>query len=743
MVYLLFTPFVFYFLAWPIRNMLCWGCKVGSGDVQCGVNCVFDVIVCSFAHPFPSRKQGVSERLVTIGQRLATIGQELATIREDLRYIRVEQGKRAITLEEVIKTQGMAERLQQPHALAKSSGMTWTYQNGGDLDIGLCAVFEKNYAAFDAKVRDKQSMEQAIICAGLGMGKSRALMRVPEVLAHKTEGKTVFTFNVSFENGTSYQKEHERPSESAVVDRICFHLLGHTTDDMKAFVVWSEAHRAGFTLDELVERLCKYLGKEEQYPTNVVCLLMIDGVHNLSDNELVSDPESNGRIRSFLREVMLSCQMGSPFFLFSVCTLTAKKTAVDALTGSSVVPHYLQLPFLTKEPETMPKGRSTNLFDIVKGYGRAVEILCNVAKEHPEKDEPELLSILCEQVKIRYNGIVASVEDQTMLLRYALLKVPLKQDTDLAAHLSKGLMDIQKEGENLYLRLSLIWAIVNSSMTGSLLKGYTFAEKQDGASFESFVLWYRCLLSKLHDTGPTSMVLLHKGVQWMNEPSRHEFTNTPLTPRFAVRQTQTRGSKQNVHNNMQSKSSPKNSHHECAPFTDSAFQNAEKAPYGDIFLRLDKDVNEVLQVKHSENEKGAPMGKMWEEVEKSSDKTDVFLWHTTATFPEDWVTLCKQDDNLKDRVIGVVHAGNFEDYYHFFAQFWLNNAQTQAAEAQVNAHHDPKTSTESVLASRPVWPALLSRVPHIPNRTWITPLPPTRTRTTRWVPFLRRICKHS
>ena len=50
--------------------------------------------------------------------------------------------------------------------------------------------------------------------------------------------------------------------------------------------------------------------------------------------------------------------------------------------------------------------------------------------------------------------------------------------------------------------------------------------------------------------------------------------------------------------------------------------------------------------------------------------------------------------------------------------------------------------TGAVLASRPVWPATLSRVPHVPCHTWITPLPPTRTRTTRWVPCLRRICKH-
>ena len=47
----------------------------------------------------------------------------------------------------------------------------------------------------------------------------------------------------------------------------------------------------------------------------------------------------------------------------------------------------------------------------------------------------------------------------------------------------------------------------------------------------------------------------------------------------------------------------------------------------------------------------------------------------------------------------------------------------------------------TLLSSRPVWPALLSRGSHIPNHMWKTPLPPTRAMMTRHVPFFRRICK--
>ena len=441
-------------------------------------NFVFDGIVCSFCIFFSPAKQGVREDLSTIGRdlstalesllttrkdlstaredlssigknlstvleslltarkNLSTVLESLLTIRKELRDIRIKQGKRAISLEEVLAAPGMAQRLQHPFTLAETSGVTWAYQNGGDLQEELCQVFEENKTVFDANKRDKQGLQQAIICAGLGMGKSRTLMMVPEMLAAKTEDKTVFTFNVSFENGTPYNKEYESASMCPVLDRICFHLLGLVTD----FRQWSDDHRAGFTLDELVERLCK----KEQYPTNVVCLLMIDGVHNLAKNEL--DPASSDKIRVFLRKVMLSCQMTSPYFVFSVCTMTARKTAVDALKGSSVVPCYLRIPSVTTKPETLPATVPDKLFHIVKGFGRAVEVLCDVANKHPERDEPWLLSAVCDQIKLRYSGIVVSVEEQTMLLRYALLKKPLNEDTDLAAHLSMGLMGLLREG---------------------------------------------------------------------------------------------------------------------------------------------------------------------------------------------------------------------------------------------------------------------------------------------------------
>ena len=57
------------------------------------------------------------------------------------------------------------------------------------------------------------------------------------------------------------------------------------------------------------------------------------------------------------------------------------------------------------------------------------------------------------------------------------------------------------------------------------------------------------------------------------------------------------------------------------------------------------------------------------------------------------------------------------------------------------ADADKAFPPSSLLSSRPVWPALLSRGSHVPNHMWKTPLPPTRAMMTRHVPFFRRICK--
>ena len=654
MVYLLCTP-VSISSFWHHPFTTCWGCNVGSGDAQCGAT-LFLMLLFVVLHILFPHKQGIVEEL-----RKAEEG--LWKAREELKYIRIKQGKQAISVKDVLAEPLLAQRLQHPFELAKTSGMTWTYQNRDDLQNGLCEVFEKNYTAFAAKERDKQALLQPIICAGLGMGKSRALMMVPEMLANKTKGNMVFTFNVPFENGPTYNSEYESMHMSAVLDRICYHLLGFTTDTSRTFRQWNDTHRADFTLDELVEGLCKHFGKEEQYPDNVVCLLMVDGVHNLVHDELC--PGGNKEIRVFLRDVMLACQMASPYFVFSVCTMTARKTAVDALKGSSVVPCYLQLPPVTTRPETLPKAVSDDLFEIVKGFGRAVEVLCDVAKDHPERvrDDPGLLIAVCDQIRVRYTGIVVSVEEQTMLLRYALLKKPVNEDADLAAHLSMGLMSLQREGGKTYLRLSLIWAIVNSiGRPGSLLAKYNFWETHSPSSFETFVQWFRCVLSKLHDTGSMNVVDLHKGVQWLNEPSDRMFTNTPLTLRFAAGRTETRGTKQEQ--KIKSKASPRSHIKEETPLQGAAFLNALGAPHGDIFVELD-------------------------------DKSDIFLWHTIATFPEQWVEWCKQDEVLKDRIIGVVDATSFEEYFNFFAPLWLHSKQKEEPNSSVSSRRKRKRKRQS------------------------------------------------
>ena len=331
------------------------------------------------------------------------------------------QKKNRITLEQVSAARGMAARVSQPYVLAESAGMHWEYQNREELRTNLQTVYTKNQNSY-ATVRDKTNVHQTLLCAGLGMGKSRTLMMVPELLRASTENKTVFTFNVAFENRSPYDSQ-EVPNMSAVVNRICHYLLGE-----RDFLQWNKTHEAGFTFVELVDHLCrseeKVLGKEIDVK-DVVCLLMIDGVHNLARDEL--NPLGDDPMRRFLRGELQSLQLDGKYFVFSVCTLTARKSALAALEGSSVKRAFLQIPAVTTVPDD---NVSQRLFEFVKGHGRAVEILCAIHKQNPGMPEARLIKVVSEELASMYGSIVVTKDEQTKILKYALRSLPVDEGSD-------------------------------------------------------------------------------------------------------------------------------------------------------------------------------------------------------------------------------------------------------------------------------------------------------------------------
>ena len=176
-----------------------------------------------------------------------------------------------------------------------------------------------------------------------------------------------------------------------------------------------------------------------------------------------------------------------------------------------------------------------------------------------------------------------------------------------------------------------------------------------------------------------NVVDLHKGVQWINQPSIGTFMNTC----YAVHQTDTHGS---IQNQQIQSTSPKSLGNMGTPLQGFAYQNAGVASFRDVVVRPDEGVHEVL-AKHftPSSPKNQDTVIAVKEVQKAAEKTEVFLLHTMTTLPEEWAEWCKQDDNLKDHIIGVVDATNFEEYYNFFAPLWLNSKQEEERNSSVSS----------------------------------------------------------
>ena len=562
-----------------------------------------------------------------------------------------------ITLDDILRTQGLASRLSRPYALAESSGMSWTYQNPDELQKELCRVFRDSKDKYDADERDETNVSQTLLCAGLGMGKSRALMTVPHLLESVTKNKKVFVFNVSFGDRTAYSKSTEQADMRAVINRICHHLLCVEEN----FPQWIERHRTTFSFDELVSGLCRSQSVEHKDNKDVVCLLMLDGVHNMALHELA--PGTDDPLCQFLRDKLQTLQRSSSYFVFPVCTLNARKSAVEALKESSVQQEFLPVPSITAKPLCGVEV-SDRLFAFVKGHGRAVEVLCQERGKHPEKTESEVLSSVCDELVEACPSLVVSKEDQKKLLKYALLRLPVDEDHELAGYLSDGLMVLCKTpGGQAHLHISLIWALANTRQSGSLLSEYDFHGTLHGSAFKSFLMWYRRTLSQLHVKSKcVELADLHKGVTWLTEcKGMHEmeFQNIHLTPNLI--------------------DWPENK--ERKKMYTLIFPDPRTKYLQDIHLLLGP-TSEYLK-NYTDIPFPVTQRAVVNLIKRETYGDDmVMLFFTTDTVPcAKWAKWFAKDEFLKDCNIGVVHAGNFEDYFHFFAPLWLREKQSGGSGA--------------------------------------------------------------
>ena len=408
---------------------------------------------------------------------------------------------RYLSLHEVLNAPGMMERAtRKPYVLSKPDDMKWGYQNSENLKQELCKSFTNNKEMYDKETRCKNSTQQTFLCAGAGMGKTRLLTMVPTLLEAELKGKTVFTFNVSFENDTAFNRNKECDGFDAVTRRIAYHLLGVE----QCYMTWADGLILDFSLHKLMYELVKGLRADKDVPrTDVVCLLMIDGVDAMGAKGEVVEPCNP--VYKFLRHDIprLTFEVYGYFF-FPVCSMLRRSSVHDAFTEKWMYRRFFETPRLLTSPDPQ---LSNTLFDFVKGNPRAVQHLCALREKHPEKTEAELINTLSCDWEQSY-GPLHSKEEQVEVLRHALLRKHVNDDylhpISLRPIMDQGLLNIEKREikehmwTHIYIEPTPIWAVVNSRVPESPLAGYDCAEALDGASsYASFLVWYRSVLSKL------------------------------------------------------------------------------------------------------------------------------------------------------------------------------------------------------------------------------------------------------
>ena len=237
-------------------------------------------------------------------------------------------------------------------------------------------------------------------------------------------------------------------------------------------------------------------GDKDVPHTDLVCLLMIDGVYAMADNH----------VYSFVKSCMTGLTLNrGGYFFFPVCSLLRRSSVHDAFRhAGGVYRRFFETPRLLTSPDPQ---LSNTLFNFVKGNPRAVEHLCALREKHPEKTEAELINTLSCDWEQSY-GPLNSKEEQVEVLRYALLRKHVNEDDppiSLRPIMDQGLMNLQKRADEdtpwliyTYIEPTPIWAVVNSRVPESPLAGYDCAEALDGASsYASFLVWYQSVLSKL------------------------------------------------------------------------------------------------------------------------------------------------------------------------------------------------------------------------------------------------------
>jgi hypothetical protein len=556
-----------------------------------------------------------------------------------------------------------------PQPLLQTSGLRWMYQPGSTLYQTLRPNLLSSYKQYREGSRDKIHHPLYIFLAGVGSGKSRHASEFYQstVKCINDENSELqkrledaWVFHVSMENGTSLRQEEVEAPLKAIGTRMLLQLLPDLQlDDLVG------RYQAPIPL-EVLRLIAKCRGCSLQEST---VILVIDGLQNIFDNP---------HFRETVTAIGDLTAQGP--FVIPCCTATSSTEIRDAFGLSSRPRIYLPIeplepPLINGALVFNPDPLTKILVEDCGGHGRALELLAEILAEVDiaQCNLKSLMAKIQKRLLKLYQFALNWSPDEARALILAVLthqllavNSPLPNTTKSPEKfVSAGLIRFVENGDSGHFVVPYIWVWVIATHFKLSLDNicrigdynYLLSDLDETRhlqistpqEFERFNAFFRCMKSwALRDGEETMISAVHRGAELKGEV---DFTNHHLHLEKAKHHTNTKSESESVIECTKCDIDVRKGGH--------LILNAANAPYGDAFCGLDSSErrNEVHQHKFY-RKRTLSKNSFITERQKAASKNDFFLLITTSSKPTDLIL----PENS-----GIVHAGNWKDYFGPFA----------------------------------------------------------------------------
>ncbi|CAG8745002.1 5093_t:CDS:2, partial [Dentiscutata erythropus] len=518
---------------------------------------------------------------------------------------------------------------KDPLQLLSTHGANWDYQEAPELE--------------------KKNSLLLTIMGGAGIGKSRLLMKLPKIARSavnndelKKHLDNALVFNISFENGTSYDSVEDHDPLIAIGVRMLWQLQTDPNDDFSTFQRNPE-HRLG--PNDVLKRIARF---RHQKASDLTVFLLLDSIHNLMEN---SDDglNKNSRFYSCL-SIMANNIITSKPFIIGCCSATSMKPMRDILAKSRQLHIQLLIPQL-KAPSCfhrpvfdMEKPLVKILVEDMGGNSRALEALEQVIPLNiDDYCISDIIHNLIKELLDLYSGVLDRSDCYKEILQVILSNTPVNINfsipgTDLRPDqfAEMGLVRFEA-GNSAFDRLTCpyVWLwLIARLVDYPILLNWRFDDYNEiqhfhnpekippGAqlwqNFERFVADFRVLKSEIYKYVKHSIHTIHPGgVFDLRNDNDIYLKSKPLKLVCSSNRVSTKSS--SVASIM----------HESGTIDASderhLILNGEGASAGQ-----ERNITEVLQIKKLDRKASISLSMYLEERDKAAGVNDIFLIVTTG-----------------------------------------------------------------------------------------------------------------